>query len=674
MAKSGGKSGDWLLIQELFERGDPAFVDALRSFDDAEVLGGFAQKWFADPRPEARLLMLDYLDRPLNAFRHEALVKRLFKLADTSGDDELMARFLVAFDRILRRATGKRSHFESQEADDQAAANAIASLWRDRGYDSVNVWQNWRKKFQVWGRWTEPTIVTPLNSVMPRGTLKETYDPYSWNARLGRYQTYSVPDWVFSLKLDSREFRKDPSLPESKRPSLLRYRLFTVATRHYLRRRAWRYFRKLGRCSPERYVPSVKQALVAYRDQDADRGLALIDNWGLIHILFGHSPVLTAQERGWRVAPGHTLAELAPAPRFRKLWDDAPRTVVELLSEAKSRPVRNWAVARIRQNPLPHLAVFPLEERLALLEHEDTVVVGLAAELIRDDPRLSELPVSRWVPLLRSASPSAIEMLCRLAEKFVTPSEVSLAEAVELASVRSPDLARLGFKWLQTKVPQNAEECLALLALTDAESEALRPEILTWTRKTLAESPSFQPDWVLNWLDSRQEDVRAEGWRWFEADASLREGITTWQRLLESPYDDIRLALTSALEDRTKKRGGNGASIRQGRLDPDLLRFLWASVLLNIQRGGQAKPKVIAQVLQRLEAHPEDLPQLIPLLAVALRSVRGPEFRQGLLAVVRLAERDEAARPLLAQAFPELKLDTPAPGPGVSHRRVRESR
>ncbi len=82
MAKTGGKSGDWLLIEELFERGDPAFVDALRQFDDAEVLGSFASRWFADRRPEARNLLFAYLDRPLNAFRHEALVKRLFKLAE----------------------------------------------------------------------------------------------------------------------------------------------------------------------------------------------------------------------------------------------------------------------------------------------------------------------------------------------------------------------------------------------------------------------------------------------------------------------------------------------------------------------------------------------------------------------------------------------------------------
>jgi len=56
MAK-GGTTGDWLLIEELFARGEPGFVDALRRFDDADVLGAFAPRWFADVRPEARALL-----------------------------------------------------------------------------------------------------------------------------------------------------------------------------------------------------------------------------------------------------------------------------------------------------------------------------------------------------------------------------------------------------------------------------------------------------------------------------------------------------------------------------------------------------------------------------------------------------------------------------------------
>lgn len=658
------------MVQELFERGDPAFVEALRAFYDAEVLATFAPRWFADRRPEARRLLFDYLDRPLNAYRHEALVKRLFKLAEAAGDDALMARFLVAFDRSIRRAVGKQVRFETQEVDNESDANALTDSWRDRGYESVSVWRNWRQRYQVSGRWTEPCLISPRDTTMPRGALKETYDPYSWNPKLGRYQTFAVPDWVFALKLDPRQFRQGEPFPAAQRNGLARYRLFSVATRHYLRRRVWRYFRRLGRNAPERYLPAVKEALLQYRDADVANGLALIDNWSLTHILFRFSPAIVPDERGWRVAPGHSLAELEPAPRYKALWASQPRAFVDLLVLGRCRPVRGWAIRTIRRNPTAILAVFPLEERLALLEDDDPEVVGLAADLIRDDPRLADVPASRWLTLLETASPAALDILAGLVERLVRPDQVTLAEAVRLASARPLPVARLGLDWLRTKTPHDESECRTLLDLLEAGADPLRGEILGWLRQTLANSPGLKPDWILQWLDSRHEDVRAEGWRWLESDATARDDVAIWQRLLESPYDDIRLALVAALDERTRQ--GDAVHLKPGRLDPDLLRLLWASVLLNIHRGHRAKPQVVRQLFRQAEAHPGDLPRLLPLLAVALRSVRGPEWQAGLSAVVRLAEHDEASAALVSQAFPELQLTTAKPGP--SRNQSKESR
>src|SRR5438270_10146970 len=67
------------------------------------------------------------------AYRLEALVKRLFKLAEAAGDDELMARFLVGFDRSVRRAAGERPHFESRDVETERETNALAASCRDRG-------------------------------------------------------------------------------------------------------------------------------------------------------------------------------------------------------------------------------------------------------------------------------------------------------------------------------------------------------------------------------------------------------------------------------------------------------------------------------------------------------------------------------------------------------------
>jgi hypothetical protein len=638
----------------MFARGEPAFVDALRRIDDAEALGAFAPRWLADTRPEARAMLLDYLDRPLNAFRHEALVKRLFKLAEAAGDDALMARFLVLTDRSIRRDRVHRIRRETREVGDEKAANALADALRARGFASVGVRRNWRQNYRVWGDRLEPRVTTPRDTTMPRDTLKKAIDPYSLVRRAGRSRTFSVPDWVFALRLDPRSFREGDPFPEARRKELEGRRLFSLATRRYLRRRAWRYFRGLGRRHPDRYVAGVTRALAAYRDDDASDGLELIDNWALIHILFHFSPVLACGERGWRVAPGRSLAELEPAPMFPALWQAAPRAAVELLAGARCRAVRVWAVRWIRRDPAAAAAVFPLEERLDLLGHDDPEVAGLAADLLRDAPGLEAISPGRWVDLVQTARPAAPEVLGALMERHVAPGQVSMADAVRLAGSRPLPLARLGLRWLRTMSPRDEAECRLLLRLVEAACEALRPEIAAWARGVLSSPERFRPEWVLGWLDSRHPDVRAEGWRWFRAEPGVRDDAAAWLRLMETPYDDVRLALVGELESRTRE--GPGVGIERGGLDPERLARLWGAVLRRVRGAGRAKPVVVRQVLRRLESHPDDLPLLLPLLAVALRSVRGPEWRAGLAAVVQLAGRDEATAAQVLRAFPELKL------------------
>src|SRR5262249_2246386 len=133
--------GDWLLLQELLERGDPEFVDRLRGVCDADALGQFAERWYANPSPNARRLLLAYLEPPLNPYRHEALVKRLFKRAEAARDDAVMARFLVAFDRSIRRVQKARKHWESQQFDTQEQAEGLAAVWRSWGYEWVRTSQ-----------------------------------------------------------------------------------------------------------------------------------------------------------------------------------------------------------------------------------------------------------------------------------------------------------------------------------------------------------------------------------------------------------------------------------------------------------------------------------------------------------------------------------------------------
>jgi hypothetical protein len=629
---------------DLLEAGDPAFVDALREVHDADALAAFAGPWFEDRRPDSRRLLFEYLDRPLNAFRHEGLIKRLFKQAEAEGDDPLMVRFLVLFDRSIRRARRVKRRRMLQVVETEREAEELVASWEALGHELVATWDTSRG-FYVTGRRTEEAIVQPRRTTMPRDRLIQ--GKYR-NPRTGEPLDEPTPDWAVRFKLDwagklnRADIRDLPDVLEK----LKSLRLFTVATRNYLRRRAWRYFRKLGRAHPERYVAAASEALSLYRDDDTPDGLALIDNWGLVHILFHHCPALEARPNGWTTRPGHSLAELAPAPIFDDLWKQAPEAVVGLLARARSTAVRRWAIRRVEADLASHRPALSLEGWLELLGHDDPEVVALAAGVLDQFEGLEALGVDRWLALAESTDPSAMGALCGLIAGHVGADRVTLEQAVRLAGLRPLPVAKLGFSWLKDKAI-GAGDMRTLLGLVDAECEPLRPEILRWLREVLAGSSAFEPSMVLDFLDSRHADVRLEGWSWFGSEPRVRDDVGIWRKLLESPYDEVRLPLVAELE----ARAGGGLD-----LEPEGVRGLWAAVLLNVHRGGRAKPGVVRQVLRRLEDRPGEAPELLPLLGVALRSVRGPERRAGLVAVVRLVEGRAEVGDLVRSSFPELQM------------------
>ena len=644
MASKGAQGGGSLPL-ELLESGDPAFVDAIRQVNDAEALAGFANDWFDDRRPSSRRLLMDYLDRPLNAFRHEGLIKRLFKRAEAEGDDLLMARFLVLFDRSIRRYRGKGPRWIRKTVATVVEVEAWRTQWAGLGY-KVFSWGKWDGGFEVWGTWTVEVMVQPRRTTMPRGRMVE--DRRYWSSSRGKL----VPDWTLYYELDWEGQLKKADIRQLPRflELLKQFRLFSVTTRKYLRRRAWRYFRNLGKTHPERYVAAACEALALYRDEDVADGLALIDNWGLVHILFHHSPALEAKVGGWTIRPEHSLAELAPAPIFESLWKDAPGAVVGLLSSARSQTVRRWAIRRIEADPVLHGSGLPLDGWLHLLGHDDPDVVALAAEVLDRMEGLESVGVDRWLALAESTHPAALDLICQLIARFVKPEQVTLTQAVRLAGLRPLPVARLGFSWLKKMSLRDPADLRSALGLVEAESEPLRPEILRWLRSVLTASDHLEASMVLEFLDSRHADVRSEGWSWFQVEPRVRDDVETWRKLLESPYNDIRLALVAELELRAS---GDSSNLGRG-LDPEVLRQLWAGVLLNVHRGGRAKPTVVRQILRRLEANPDDARSLLPLLGVAMRSIRGPERRAGLVAVVQLLIRRPEVEPLVCTILPEL--------------------
>jgi hypothetical protein len=148
--------------------------------------------------------------------------------------------------------------------------------------------------------------------------------------------------------------------------------------------------------------------------------------------------------------------------------------------------------------------------------------------------------------------------------------------------------------------------------------------------------------------------VRTEGWVWLQEEPRARDEVVLWLRLLESPYDDVRLKLVADLEQRVARTGH--ALTEHVALEPVLVRFLWAAVLLNIHRGNRHKPHVVGQLVRRLVERPDDAKELLPILSVALRSLRGPEWRAGLAGVVQVLERRPELGADVQAVFPELRI------------------
>lgn len=369
--------------------------------------------------------------------------------------------------------------------------------------------------------------------------------------------------------------------------------LFSLATRRYLRRRAWRYFRRL---KPERYRKAVLEILPLYRDGDCDTGVHLLDNWGLVHILFHRSKILRARTHGWFLREGMALRDLRVAPMF-------PVDVLDILVSANARPIR-----RAMMQSLPETAPFDIV--LKLLEHSDEEMQEIGLRYFPNTP----VPPDAWERLLRIRNVEILEAICAR-----VPKDQPVDRLFEFAKSPLGPLARLGIDGLAAaQAPRER-----FLELAQVRVPTVAGDAVALARERLTPAA---PDEILAFLDARLKPVREAAWAWFAESPSSPE---TWAKLAESPYDDIRFALIRHLE-----RGNE---------------MLWASVLLNIHRGNREKRLAIAQVAREVERDPKHL----PLLAIAARSVRAPEFRAGLAALVRVARTHPD---LVARHFPELRL------------------
>jgi hypothetical protein len=610
-------AGSWPLVEELFARGDAEFVVELRGIHDPERLGKFAAAWYADKRPAARQFLFDYLDQPLNCYRHEALVKRLYKLAEAAGDDELMGIFLVAFDRSIRRGFGTARLRKYELFPTMAAAKSAQLSWAKEGYSAGSIWGH-DGSFNTYAYKLVEVVRTPSNTKMPRPPEKQQKRAEHLNDRM------------------RQRFER-------------RFLLFSLPTRRYLRRRTWRYFRKIGNTDPERYLKAATQFLLRYTDKDVDSDIHLLDNWGLVHALFYDCPALTPKAKGWEFAAGKGAGDLVAAPRFAAAWLKNPEAVFALMLKAQCYTVRRWAMELLKRYHAAWLDARPVGDWLALIDHADLELASFGFDQLERMPDVTSIPVEEWLKRLDGDDLNKLTRLADFLKRKLNPARVTKEVALQLAVHRVKPVAEFGFELVKSKV-WSEDEANMLLTLVQGENEAVRSGMLPWLRSEL-ESHSPLPDyprcrseWMIEWFDSRYADVREAAWQWYSEvlPSPIDQMCPTWA---ESPYDDVRIRGLEQLEQIKPEYSG------------DSLITAWFNILTNIVRGGRQKPGVVKSLVERIQrSQPDEAEKLFPLLAVAVRSLRGPEFRAGLAGLVQLWKTSPELRPRIGRQFPEFSL------------------
>lgn len=585
---SGDSPPSKLLLDECYSAEDDRFLTEFQKFDNYEFLLGFVEKWLHDARPWAREQIERYLQLDWNFPGQEVVVKRLFKHFENERDHEMIAKFMVAFDRLVHRRVVRHSRYD----------------WQSR---------------QTWT--TESLYAKPNKTIKNETNRFATYT--DWR---GKKQKYPLPDLV-------------------NRPN---NRLFSHKTRNYLRRRAWRYFRELSHKKPMAYVAFIASAMRQYVEQDFESGVNILDNWSLMHACYFHHDALHFTQSHTNLVEGSALSELTPAPYQPSAWQ-TPKgalALVELIDEAKSTLVRLWAMELLRRDHQAAINDIDVETLIKMLSHVDPRVQEFASELFQHHDGLSSLRIETWLELLDQSNPLVLNLICDAMRKHVAADRLDTGQMIELACARPVPVARLGFEMIQQRHVERRFSPHELGRLASCMCESLAAEIGGWAIAQTGTPGEYQLDIVIEFFDSLMKPMRAVAMSWLESPDSLGyNDPALWARLIETPFDDVKLQLVENLERRAAVPGGSADDLSQ----------LWAAVILGVHRGGRSKLKAIRQVSDAIANDPRRADGLLPVMAVAMRSIRAPERRQALSAIATMAAREPQLSEAIASHLPDLQ-------------------
>ena len=581
-----------LAVQQLRDE-DAGFLQTLGSITNVSMLQPIAAEWKTQPGAWAAAQKRAYFRQPLARPGHQTVVKQLFKQAEDDDDRALLADCLVAFDRLVR-------------------------------YERT--------------KWGELRLDSAQQPVRLKSWQKDGDTYHQAQFRRG--------EWFDSASEGTWEYVPSPNLPGP---------LFGSPTGQYLRRRAWRSFRRLGFQQPAAYVDAIVPALAAYRDADLQQGEDVLESWGLMHICFGQSDALWKSQRHIRLKRGAELSTLAPAPDFEPLWQTpaAGESLLRLVERAEASLVRTWSRQMLDRHHGGLLEALPTSRLVGLLDHADPLIVTWASELLERSQSLDELAVDDWVALLRTSNPDLLFRLVRLAGEQVDAAAVPTEACVQLAMRPESPAAELGLRWLDARPDDETADRETLSQLARSTCEATGTDIADWVLARAGTRSAYDREVCTDLLDSPNESIRREAWDWLtEPTSPGREDAALWTRLLETPHEDRRLPLIRTLREWARPLEWSTAE------QTDALTPVWASVLAGVHRGSREKLLAIDQLGAAIVRQPSRADSLLPVLRLAVRSVRGPEHAAALAAVVQLVEQRPSLTDAVEALLPELELTT----------------
>lgn len=576
-----------LFLDECFAAADDRFLSEWIKFRSPEIIAAYLQQWLADTRPWARQQLVNYLAMDLNFPGQELFLKRSYRHFESARDHEMLTHFLVAFDRLVRRN------------------RIVAPRWDRSARELIQ---------------DERLFARPNKTVIPEIGRTGTHGT-------GKHQrTFPLPD-----------IRNKP-----------KNRLFRHRTRNFLRRRVWRYFRWLSYKNPSEYLAAMSRALGVYTDAEFKLGENIIDNWSLMHACYFHSDALKFTAAHSNLAPGQSLATLIAAPYRAEIWQTAEGAthLIQLVGNAQSRLVRVWAMELLQRDHQQAISQIDMTILVAMLKHSDARVHQFASHLFRDHLGLASMTVSAWLEVVKQSDRSLLPMICEAMTKHVASARLDNPQLLLLATAEPVPVAALGIRMLQDRHQQRRLSMAEITQLSRAQCAATAEEMTAWALQQMNSDENYSVDSVVDFFDGLLEPMRTAAMTWLEDSSSHgHDDAVLWSRLIETPFDDVRLRLIDCLQQRTTLPD----------VDVNSLNHLWCSVLLGVHRGGRMKLKAMQQIQAAILRDSRHATKLLPVLSVAARSLRAPERRGAIAAMASLRNGNPELEAAIRSHLPELQ-------------------